>query len=585
MKLIFQLLLVGLIGLSSCSPKLMPEITAGELRDHVGYLASDALKGRYPGTPEDSLLNIYISREFRSYGIKPFDGNYIQRFTFLSGISPSPENQMQFEENVFVQEKDFYPFSFSGSGEITSEIVIGGYGFDFQTVDYERNDYSSIDPKGKWILIFRGEPENHPALIERSRDRDKAMLAAERGAVGVLLVSGEEFTANDELPLNLSHEPEISIPVLAITRKAAGKLIEKTGISLHDLEIKSKTANPEIYIPDLLLQARIEIEKIHASTANVMGFLEGKNSSLNEWIVIGAHHDHLGMGGPGSSSRAPDTLAVHTGADDNASGVAALLELAEYFSAKQNRPQRNLLFVTFGAEEKGLLGSRYFTSNPPLDLSSISAMVNLDMMGRMKADSSLQIGGVGTSVSGKDIIELVNKDFNLNLSLSDAGYGPSDHASFYTRDIPVFFLSTGAHSDYHTPMDNADLINYHGLDLGAKFTAKLIQNIDMEEGKLAFREAGPRTNTSRSFRNKITLGIMPDVSGEGRDGMTVLAVTPGKPADLGGMHKGDIITSIEGKNISNVYDYMYRLNELKPGERIVVTVKRNSISLDLLIQL
>lgn len=552
---------------------------------HLEFLASDDLEGRYPGSSSDSVLFGYISREFEKAGLKAFGDNYIQEFEFLSGIQPDSSNRVFYNAHEFIQEKDFYPLTFSGSGEISAPIEFCGYGFDFETPENARNDYKSLDLQGKWALILRGEPENHDDFMERSRDRDKALLAMEKGAAGVLLVSGKDYSASDDLDMSLNREPEIDIPVVQLKRAALDQILETSEWSTEKLqEASARGQNPDLETEEDL-HARIKIDKLYSKTGNVVGYLEGTRTDPETWIVIGAHHDHLGMGGKGSSSRMPDTIAIHNGADDNASGVAAVIELAEYFSDKKHRTSAGLIFVTFGAEEKGLLGSRKFTEDPPVDLSEIEYMVNLDMIGRMREDSSLQIGGVGTSSVGQEILDSLNNHYGLKLSVTKAGYGPSDHASFYAHNIPVYFLSTGAHQDYHTPFDDADSINYDGLVLSTEFTADLTELIDSQDSIPEFTEAGPKTNTSRSYRNRITLGIMPDVSGENKDGMLVLAVTEGRPADLGGMKKGDIITAIDGDSVANVYDYMYRLNKLSAGDRVVVTVLRDNKKIDLLIQL
>ena len=301
--------------------------------------------------------------------------------------------------------------------------------------------------------------------------------------------------------------------------------------------------------------------------------------------MIGAHEDHLGMGGPGTSSRRPDTTAIHYGADDNASGTATVLELAGWFAGQKIKPKRSILFITFGAEEMGILGSRYFVEHSPIDLSKISVMLNIDMIGRMRPDSMLQVGGAGTSPVTRDILKKVNENYHFNLELSDAGYGPSDHASFYAKNVPVMYFSTGPHKDYHTPFDRVDSLNIPGIVMADHYIADVATMVADRDSALTFREAGPKESTSRSYRNRITLGIMPDVSGEGKDGMEVLAVTKGKPADLGGMKRGDVIVAIDGKPVGNVYDYMYRMNTFHYGQAIVVSVKRNNSVIDLLIQL
>lgn len=575
----------SILLLFSCERKKGSEITKEEMITHLEYLASDDLAGRYPGSREDSTLLAYISNQFRSFGLKKFGESYLQDFNFLSGIKPSDNNSLAFDRVDFNQQEDYYPLSFSASGDFSAPVVFCGYGFDFSTDEKSRNDYDNTDPTGKWAMIMRGEPENHNDFIERSRDRDKALLAMEKGAFGVLMVSGSDYSARDELDMNLNQEPEIDIPVLQITRELARLLMKGSGMSIEEMAEKSRSDAQFSYETDQELKAKIQIDKLYSETANVVAYLEPSEPGNDEWIVIGAHHDHLGMGGKGSSSRAPDTLAVHNGADDNASGVVVVLELAEFFSYKKNRPSNGVIFATFGAEEKGLLGSRYFTENSPVDLKNIIYMINIDMLGRMKEDSSFQVGGTGTSNVGSQLLDSLNAKYRLNISQSSAGYGPSDHAAFYSSDIPVYFFSTGAHQDYHTPFDDADSINYDGLVMGTGFIADLVRELDLLEERPVFQEAGPKTNTSRSFRNRITLGIMPDVSGEGKEGMKVLAVTTGKPADLGGMKKGDIIIAIDGKEVSNVYDYMYRLNDLKAGDRVIVTVKRNNKIVDLLVEL
>ncbi len=571
--------------IASCTPKMIPEITVEEVVSHISYLASDSLKGRYPGTTGDSLTLHYVAENFKNAGLKNFNQDYIQVFDYLSGIAPSEKNYLIFSEYRFEQEKDFYPMSFSAGGSFEAPVIFCGYGFEFKTEEIHHDDYSSVNPEGHWAIILRGEPREHDDYIERSGDRDKALLAQDKGAKGVVLVSGTEFSTADELDNSIKREPEIDIPVIQLTREAANAILKSSGYTIEELEKQSKEENSTGISTSQKLGAELKLEKVYTSTANVIAYVTGDDEKNGNWIVVGAHHDHLGMGGEGNSSRAPDTIAVHNGADDNASGVAAIIELAEFFSYGKNKPSKNIIFVTFGAEEKGILGSRHFVENPPVDLKKISLMVNIDMLGRMKKDSGLQVGGVGTFNDSKEIITSINDNYGLKLSYSEAGYGPSDHASFYASNIPVLFFSTGAHSDYHTPFDDPDSLNYEGLALGTRFISDIIGKVDSRENPIVFQEAGPKRRSSRSFRNMVTLGIMPDVSGSGENGMKVLAVTDGKPADLGGMKKGDLITAIDGEKVDNVYDYMYRLKQLKAGQPIVVTVRRNNEEIDLLIHL
>jgi hypothetical protein len=329
----------------------------------------------------------------------------------------------------------------------------------------------------------------------------------------------------------------------------------------------------------------VDLQPKKMVTSNVIATLKGSDPSLNEeYVIIGAHHDHLGMGGPGTSSRAPDTIAVHYGADDNASGVAGVLEISEVMSVAA--PARSLVFATFGAEEMGLVGSKYLSENPPVDLDAVQAMINLDMIGRLNEDRQLQVGGIGTSPGFRDLLDSINGHFGFRLKYSNEGYGPSDHASFYAKDVPVIFISTGAHPDYHTPGDHLSAINLAGSQEVMLFAAEVATALANQRERIAFAEAGPKVRgSSRSLRGGITLGLMPDVTYDGSDGMPVMFVTEGKPAAVGGIQKGDIIVSIEGKNVGNVYDYMSRLEQLKEGMDIVVTVKRDEDLLDLVIRI
>jgi aminopeptidase YwaD len=321
------------------------------------------------------------------------------------------------------------------------------------------------------------------------------------------------------------------------------------------------------------------------STANVVMMLEGKDPQLkNEYVIIGAHFDHLGFGGPGS--RTPDTLAVHHGADDNASGTALMIELAKKLATDKKGFSRSIIFVAFSGEEKGLLGSKYFTEHMGIKPSDINLMVNFDMVGRMKEENFLQVGGVGTAAGLRDSVAILNDTTKLNITYTEEGTGPSDHFSFYANSIPVLFITTGAHLDYHTPSDTYDKINYDGMVKIGDLFYKVISRSANSPARLSFREAGPKALSSPMGRKGgVTLGIMPDFAGVVKNGLRADLVTPGKPAALGGMIKGDIIKSIEGKPVKNIEEYMQRLSELKPGQTITVEVLRDGALKVLIIQL
>ena len=318
-------------------------------------------------------------------------------------------------------------------------------------------------------------------------------------------------------------------------------------------------------------------------THNIIAVLPGKDKHLkHEYIVVGSHYDHLGLGGQGSGSRRPDTLAVHPGADDNASGDAVVLQLAKHF--KQVGSPRSIIFAFFGAEEQGLVGSKQFLEwmkkadaqriNLPADPKGIVAMVNLDMVGRMR-DSAMSVSGTGTSSTFKAIVEQVAEQTKLNVSCTPDGYGPSDHASFVAAEIPVLFLTTGGHMEYHTPDDLPPTLNYDGLQQTLTFSEALIDRLASLPTTPDYISV-PSSNTMKHAKFKVTLGLMPDVMGASRiPGLRADIVVAGKPAYQAGIRSGDIIQEIDGKPVKNINEYMERLSELEPDTIIPVKVLRN----------
>ena len=329
------------------------------------------------------------------------------------------------------------------------------------------------------------------------------------------------------------------------------------------------------------------------TTHNIIAVLPGKDKRLrNEYIVVGAHYDHLGVGGQGSGSRRPDTVAVHPGADDNASGDAVILALARHF--KKAGSPRSIIFAFFGAEEQGIVGSKSFVEwmkqedarriNLPADLKGIVAMVNLDMVGRMR-DSSLSVSGTGTSTEFKAIAEKAAERTGLHINCTPDGYGPSDQASFVAADIPVFYLTTGGHMEYHTPEDVPSTINYDGMQLALAYAKDLVTQLAGMPAAPDFINV-PASQQMSHAKFKVTLGLMPDVTGASTvPGLRADIVMPGKPAHAAGMRSGDIIQEIDGKPVKDINEYMERLSELQPGTTIPVKVLRGDETITLQIQL
>jgi Peptidase family M28/PDZ domain/PA domain len=589
-KSFFAIVITALL-LISCGKSLQPGITSEELLGHIQYLSSDSLKGRMTGSEGDSLAAEYIRSKLSSYRLIPLSGDGFQRFKVSTRIIPGKENSLSINGLSYSPEEDFIPFAFSSNTLLESEVVFAGYGFNIKNDSLKWDDYKGIDVKGKWVLLLRADPETddtRSAFIPFSGDRDKALLAKDMGAAGILMVSGPGFDPQDTFESLNAGDFSVDIPAFRIKREIADVILKKNGETISGLEKKlNRTRKPNSFETKVILKGNSEIVRESANTRNVVMVLPGEDKLLkNEYIIFGAHFDHLGMGGPGSSSRAVDTIGVHHGADDNASGIAMMLELAEKFSATKKSHKRSIICIAFSGEEMGLLGSKYFAENPDIDLSKVNAMINLDMVGRLKETNILQISGAGTAEGLKDSIYAASDTSVIKLTLSDEGYGPSDHSSFYGKDIPVLFYSTGAHLDYHTPSDTYDKINYDGMVNIASIVFNMGSRLASGSERLKFKESGPKVETGRSMRRKgVTLGIMPDFAGSIKNGLRADFVTPGKPGALGGMKKGDIITAISGKTVNNIQDYMFRMGKHKHGETISVEVLRDGKKEVLLIQL
>jgi hypothetical protein len=440
-------------------------------------------------------------------------------------------------------------------------------------------------------LILRADPEADKSVsqfIPYSSDRGKALLAQDMGACGVLLVSGASFDPMDTFESLNPDDYPLGIPAMRIKREVADIILSGRRTSVEELEKKlNETRRPSGFNTGVKAAANSEIIREMKGTRNVVMMLPGEDEVLkDEFVIIGAHFDHLGMGGKGSSSMAGDTVAVHHGADDNASGVGMMLELAEKFASTKGSHKRSLIFIAFSGEEQGLLGSRYFAENPAIDLSKVNAMINLDMVGRLPGSKALQISGVGTAEGLKELVMAKNDTSLISLVFSEEGYGRSDHTSFYGKNIPVLFYFTGAHNDYHKPGDTWDMINYNGMITVSSLIYDVAQDLATKPERLKFRESGPKPESVRTTRKKsVTLGIMPDFAGLVKDGLRADEVYPGRPGALGGLKKGDIITAINGKAVNNIQDYMFRMGQVKYGQQITVEVLRDKRKINLLIQL
>jgi aminopeptidase YwaD len=593
MKLTYLIsVLIIAVGFVFAQSQNNPEITIEELKEHVYYLASEELAGRKPGTEGSKKAADYAQNAFLNDGLKPMGENGFQYFDVMTSIEIGKDNSLSFGDYSAKLSEDYTPLSFSKDTSISAEAVFAGYGFDFEGDSISWHSYDEIDVTGKWAIVLRGSPDEdaHMSPFDmQSGLRQKALKARDKGAAGVIFVNGKEFSEEDEL-IPISYEQsatDIKMPIVHAKRSTIDNILAELGVTVELLEKQLiETMEPNSFEIPFEIFIQTDVNRIKKRTQNLTFLIEGNDPDLkDEYIVIGAHYDHLGMGGPGSGSRNPDTMAIHYGADDNSSGVASVMELAEKLYANRTSLKRSILVLLFGAEEMGLLGSKYFVENPLVDLNKIKHMVNLDMVGRLNEEEAFTVGGTGTAAGIESILNKHAEEIGLEIKTSPEGFGPSDHASFYSKDIPVLFLFTGIHDDYHTYRDKPEKINYAGMKKIADYVYDIVMDLSDLQESLAFQEAGPKSRPEGRRRFKVTLGIMPDVAGTVSNGLKADAVIKGRPADLAGMKKGDIIVAMEGKPVGDIYEYMNRLSEFKPGQRISVEVMRGEEKVVLIVEL
>lgn len=557
-----------------------PEVTAAELFQHVKYLASDKLEGRKAGSEGARLAARYIADEFKSYGLKPLgdNGSYFQSFDFVAGVELGPNNQLKAAGTLWKLDADFRPLGFSAKGSFMGDVVFVGYGIANPEKNYD--DYAGVDVKDKAVIVLRYSPDGdnpHGDFAQQSSLRYKASKAKEMGAKAILIVSGPLDADTDELiKLRYDHDfGNAGILAVNISQSAAEKILKGTKMTLKELQQKINSAKvpSSVALEDVTLSLSVDLNEIHQKAENVLGLLDGNDpTEKQEVVVMGAHYDHLGYGGEGSGSLKPDTVAIHNGADDNASGTAGLLELAQAFAARTNDLKRSLLFISFSGEELGLLGSAYYVKNPVIPLERTVAMINMDMIGRLR-DRKLIVYGVGTSSGFEKLAQKYNADSTFVLKLNNDGYGPSDHSSFYGKKIPVFHFFTDLHTDYHRPSDEYDKINSEGMEKVVRYVEKIALDLDQESSRPQYvqTEAPRQSGETRGFRTYV--GTIPDYS-EQTDGMRLTGVREGSPAAKAGLQAGDIMVKFGKVDVKNVYDYTYALGEYKPGDEVEVVVKR-----------
>jgi hypothetical protein len=616
------------------------------LRAHITYLAGDKLEGRRTGTTGATAAANYIADEFARLGLKALPqssdkpkNKFFQAFPYVAGVELGKWNELFFstpdsnsaqvsanQAGLRVGE-DWLPLGLSSNAKIeNAQAVLVGYGLTVSELKHD--NYAGANASGKIAIAFKGTPDGdnpHGQFARYDDVRWKAIAARNAGAQALLVIASENNFKDDRLA-QLRYDNsggDAGLPVVVVSRQAAAQLLGLDTSQLTEFEqgVRGKPSPASeraswSCCPRLartLITLRTDLVKREVYAANIIGVLEGSDPTLkDETIVIGAHYDHLGYGGAGSL--APKEGEIHHGADDNASGTAGVIELARFLTSQKPRPRRSIVFAAFSGEEEGLLGSNYYVNHPLVSLANTIAMINMDMIGRMK-NRSLTIGGMGTATewaaivdnanllqgmsvttthgggttpgSGMPIVVAANgqpvvdsdpaKQFTLTLNAD--GYGPSDHSSFYAKQVPVLFFWTGTHEDYHKPSDTADKINYDDEARILGVVARIVQSIDSGEKRPTYTLAKTES-TGRSTGFRVYLGTIPNYA-DSNEGLLLDGVREDSPAAKAGLKAGDRIVKLAGKDVRNVYDYTYALGEMKAGQEYDVEVMRGTERLKL----
>ena len=534
MKRIFYCLLFSIQFATAQKLKKADKAGIVNLQTHINYLADDKLEGRRTGSNGEKLAYEYISNEFLKAGLAAHGdkGTFLQEFEVNDGKMVAKTSFLIINSNDLVIDKDYFPLPFCKNGSLTATASI------------------ALQENGTpWFYDIKELLEankNNPHFDLTDAIKTKAAAAAKKTAIAFFVYNSS--TIKDELQFEPKAKSDLAtIPVIYITKAAREKYL------------KDETATLDI-------QLKMEIVDKKRYGHNVIGYLDNNAATT---IIFGAHYDHLGYGEDHNSLYTDTTPQIHNGADDNASGTAAVIELAKLLKASKYK-NNNYLFICFSGEELGLFGSKYFTDHPTIDIATVNYMVNLDMVGRLNDSThGLNIGGYGTSPVWGETLGASDKFFKIKFDSS--GTGPSDHTSFYRKDIPVLFFFTGVHSDYHKPSDDADKINYTGEWMLLKYIYALIEYTN-KKGKLSFTKTRETiANGKSSF--KVTLGIMPDYTFSGI-GVRADGVSEGKIAQKAGIKTGDVIVQLGDYKFTDVQTYMETLNKFNKGDATKVKVKR-----------
>ena len=567
----------------------------------VKLLTEPKMEGRGDGSKGLVRAEHVLEARYKSLGLEPAGSHgYFQPFAVTTGAKLKGKNRLVFENgknNTDLKlERDYVPLSFSRSAVEAAPLVFAGFGITAPEFDYD--DYAGMEVKDKFVVVLRYEPKGFVAktmsasLTRHAGVVTKAINARNHGAKGVILVNGQLNEGEEDVLTrfgSVSGPEDVGILLVQVKNAAADEWFRAAGKSLQQVQVAiNTTTKPASFaFPDSMqVSLAVAIENTRTTVNNVLAYMPGKT---DEYVVLGAHYDHLGRGT--FDSLAPSQIGqIHPGADDNASGTAGLLELARVLSPLKGQLDRGILFASFAGEELGLLGSAAWVKDPTKPLDKAVAMLNMDMIGRIR-DNKVYVGGVGTGSDFQKILEQARGDSPLKFEISPGGYSSSDHTSFVMKRIPVLFFFSGLHSDYHKPSDTWDKINSGSAAMLVNIVARAAVELASEPGKPTFVEviennphAGLPVSGSGGGGYGPYFGSIPDF-GQTENGVRFSDVKPGSPAAKAGLRAGDVLIQFASKPVKNLYDFTDALRSSKVGDVVPVTVLRDGKELKVEVKL
>jgi len=583
------LVLILAVSLATASPvtsQLSPADAQRYLVD-IKTLTQPNMEGRGDGSKGLVRAEHVLVERYKSLGLLAAGTEgYLQPFTVITGAKLKGKNHLLIQngeaKTALTLNQDYVPFSFSGPGTVGAALLFVGYGVTAEEFGYD--DYAGLDTKDKIVVVLRYEPSGFAAksgnqgLTAHAQLVTKAINARNHGAKGMILVNGKLGDGEEDLLTRFGSVggPEnVGLLFAQVKNTVADGWFRTASKSLKEIQDQiNSTSKPEsfAFADSLHATLTVDVQTTHATVNNVLAYLPGKT---DEYVIVGAHYDHLGRGT--SDSLAPSQVGqIHPGADDNASGTAGVLELARILAPLKGQLQRGILFMSFAGEELGLLGSAAWVKNPTKPLNKSVAMLNMDMIGRIK-DNKVYIGGVGTGSTFQKVLDHAHGDSSLNFELSQSSYTSSDHTSFVTKRIPVLFFFSGLHADYHKPSDTWDKIDQNAAAGLLNVVARVAVELASDPEKPAFItvvENNPHSGSTGGGGYGPYFGSIPDF-GQAENGVKFSDVKPGSPAAKAGLKAGDVLIRFGDKPIKNLYDFTDALRRSKIGDVVPVTVQRD----------